>query len=95
MSKTFFKVIERFENATYLEVKPYTGRTHQIRVHLTYIGHPVVGDIEYGESSEIAKRQLLHAANIKFTHPSTKKKIEFFAPLLKDFQEALSFFKRI
>ncbi|MDO8734337.1 MAG: RluA family pseudouridine synthase, partial [Elusimicrobiota bacterium] len=81
MSKTFFKVIERFKNVTYLEVKPYTGRTHQIRVHLAYIGHPVIGDVEYGKPSEIAKRQLLHASNIKFIHPSTKKKIEFSAVL--------------
>ncbi|MFA5780135.1 MAG: RluA family pseudouridine synthase [Elusimicrobiota bacterium] len=93
MSKTFFKVVERFKNATYLEVKPYTGRTHQIRVHLAYIGHPVIGDVEYGKPSEIAKRQLLHASNIKLTHPSTKKKIEFSAPLPKDFQSALDFFK--
>lgn len=93
MSKTFFKVIKRFKNTTYLEVKPYTGRTHQIRVHLAYIGHPVIGDAEYGISSEIAKRQLLHASNIKFTHPSTKKKVEFSAPLPEDFQSALSFLK--
>ncbi|MBI5573199.1 MAG: RluA family pseudouridine synthase [Elusimicrobia bacterium] len=99
MSKTFFKVIERFKTATYLEVKPYTGRTHQIRVHLAYIGHPVIGDVEYGKvaaggkPSEIAKRQLLHASNIKLTHPSTKKKIEFSASLPKDFQSALNFFK--
>ncbi|MFH0948783.1 MAG: RluA family pseudouridine synthase [Elusimicrobiota bacterium] len=93
MSKTFFKVIERFKNATYLEVKPYTGRTHQIRVHLAYIGHPVIGDVEYGKVSEIAKRQLLHASEIKFTHPSSKKKVEFSAPLPEDFKSALNFFK--
>ncbi|MFH1540969.1 MAG: RluA family pseudouridine synthase [Elusimicrobiota bacterium] len=106
MSKTFFKVIERFKDTTYLEVKPYTGRTHQIRVHLAYIEHPVIGDSEYGKvaidgkvvqlwcgekSSEIIKRQLLHASSIEFIHPSTKKKIEFFAPLPKDFQEILNF----
>ena len=99
MSKTFFKVIERFKNATYLEVKPYTGRTHQIRVHLAYIGHPVIGDVEYGKvaaggkSSEIAKRQLLHASNIKFIHPTSKKRVEFSAPLPEDFKSALKFLK--
>ena len=99
MSKTFFKVIERFKNATYLEVKPYTGRTHQIRVHLAYIGHPVIGDAEYGKvaaggkSSEIAKRQLLHASNIKFIHPTSKKKVEFSAPLPEDFKSVLGILK--
>lgn len=93
MAKTFFKVVKRFKNATYLEVKPYTGRTHQIRVHLAYIGHPVTGDVEYGKPSEITKRQLLHASNLKITHPSTKKKMEFFASLPKDFQSALNFLR--
>ena len=93
MSKTFFKVIERFKNNTYLEVKPHTGRTHQIRVHLAYIGHPVMGDAEYGTASNIAGRQLLHASNIKFIHPATKKKIEFSAPIPDDFKSVLRIFK--
>ena len=88
-SKTFFKVIKRFKNTTYLEVKPYTGRTHQIRVHLAYIGHPVLGDTEYGIQSELANRQLLHASSIGFLHPKTKKKVEFSASLPEDFKKAL------
>jgi 23S rRNA pseudouridine1911/1915/1917 synthase len=93
MSKTLFKVIERFKNKTYLEVKPYTGRTHQIRVHLSYIGHPVVGDIEYGKPSELVSRQMLHASFIRFTHPKSKKKVEFSAPLPDDFKEVMMILK--
>lgn len=89
MSKTFFRVLKRYKNATYLEVKPHTGRTHQIRVHLAYIGHPVTGDTEYGKSSKITLRQLLHASSIKFLHPVKKKRIEFSAPLPDDFKLAL------
>ncbi|MEW6557558.1 MAG: RluA family pseudouridine synthase [Elusimicrobiota bacterium] len=88
-AKTFFKVLERFPKTTYLEIKPYTGRTHQIRVHLAYIGHPVIGDKEYGKSSEIATRQLLHASNLKFTHPASLEKVEFSAPPPLDFKLVL------
>lgn len=93
MSKTFFKIIERFKNASYLEVKPYTGRTHQIRVHLAYIGHPVIGDAEYGMPSETAHRQMLHASSIKFTHPKNLKNVEFSAPLPEDFKSALEYLR--
>lgn len=89
ISKTFFKVLKRFKNKTYLEVKPYTGRTHQIRVHLAFIKHPVTGDTEYGRASEIASRQLLHASCIKLVHPVTREKVEFTAPLPKDFKLAI------
>ncbi|OGS46253.1 MAG: hypothetical protein A2539_02680 [Elusimicrobia bacterium RIFOXYD2_FULL_34_15] len=92
-SKTSFKVLDRLKNATYLEVKPFTGRTHQIRVHLAYIGHPILGDIEYGNASEVTNRQLLHALSIGFLHPSTKKKVEFSAPLPEDFKKALKLLK--
>ncbi|MDD5686411.1 MAG: RluA family pseudouridine synthase [Elusimicrobia bacterium] len=93
MSKTFFKVIERFKFKTYLEVKPYTGRTHQIRVHLAYIGHPVLNDAEYGKLSGLATRQLLHASSIRITHPKSKEKVEFSAPLPEDFKSALKVLK--
>lgn len=77
---TRYKVLERFRDHTLLEVKPETGRTHQIRVHMAYIGHPVVGDAAYGvmRKTDLIARQALHAASISFLHPTSKeqKKIE-------------------
>lgn len=61
-----------------------TGRTHQIRVHSAYIGHPIIGDTLYGSSSELINRQALHAYKITFTHPITKEKIILEADLPKD-----------
>ncbi|MBN1385340.1 MAG: RluA family pseudouridine synthase [Elusimicrobia bacterium] len=93
VSKTFFKVLKRFKYKTYLEVKPYTGRTHQIRVHLAFIKHPVTGDVEYGRPSKVTSRQLLHASSIKIVHPDTRKEMEFTAPKPKDFREAINLLK--
>ncbi len=77
---TRYKVLERFRDHTLLEIKPETGRTHQIRVHMAYIGHPVVGDAAYGagKKTSLIARQALHAAGISFLHPTSKeqKKIE-------------------
>lgn len=88
-SKTDFRVLKVFRNATYVEVYPKTGRTHQIRVHLEKIGHPVLGDVLYGETSGLCKRHMLHAYQIEFTHPRTRKKLTLKAPLPKDFQGVL------
>ncbi len=88
-SKTYFKVKKRFANATFLEVRPHTGRTHQIRVHLAFIGHSVLGDKEYGAKPESAPRQMLHASEIKFTHPANKKQVTFSAEIPEDFKNAL------
>jgi len=88
-AKTFFKVKKRYGNATYLEVKPHTGRTHQIRVHLAFIGHSVIGDVEYGTQPALAARQMLHASEIKFIHPLTKKTVAFSAVLPEDFKNVL------
>lgn len=81
-SVTRFEIKEEFESSTLLDVSPKTGRTHQIRVHLSYIGHPVVGDSLYGnkESKKLAvelgiKRQFLHARRLEFEHPLTGEKI--------------------
>lgn len=77
-SVTHFKVLERFKNATLIECKLDTGRTHQIRVHLNYIGHPVVNDPLYGNRKLINDfGQMLHSKSIKFIHPYTKKEIYF------------------
>jgi len=76
---TEYKVIKRFKEYTLLEIILKTGRTHQIRVHLTSIGHPIVGDPTYGHRKEAFKvnGQLLHATKLGFVHPTTKKYVEF------------------
>ncbi len=90
---TYFEVLERFPSFTLLEVKPKTGRTHQIRVHLSYIGHPVLGDREYCTKWDVGekkvKRQLLHAYKLEFLHPTQNKMIKIEAPLPEDFGEIL------
>ncbi|MDP3791459.1 MAG: RluA family pseudouridine synthase [Candidatus Omnitrophota bacterium] len=73
---THYKVIKRFGDFTILECVLGTGRTHQIRVHLSYIGHPILGDEKYGSKGKF-KFPMLHAAKIGFTHPITKKFMEF------------------
>jgi 23S rRNA pseudouridine1911/1915/1917 synthase len=83
---THFKVLERFKDYTLVEVSLMTGRTHQIRVHLTSIGHSVVGDPTYGHRKEEFKvsGQLLHAAKLGFTHPRTGKCLEFSSEMPED-----------
>ena len=89
---TKYKVLERFKNHTLLEVKPETGRTHQIRVHMAYMGHPVVGDIPYGAQKDgaLLDRQALHAAAISFLHPETKKRVNFESELPKDIKSLIA-----
>jgi len=74
---TRYRVIERFPDTTLLEIEPITGRTHQIRVHMKAIGHPIVGDTKYGSGRTKADRQMLHAKWIRFFHPTLKKYMEF------------------
>lgn len=71
---------------TLLEVRPVTGRTHQIRVHMAYIGHPLCGDTLYGEESELIGRQALHCSRLEFTHPTTGERITLTAPLKGDME---------
>jgi 23S rRNA pseudouridine1911/1915/1917 synthase len=80
---TDYKVIERFDGYTLCEFSLHTGRTHQIRVHAKHIGHPVVGDKEYGFKNQKFKLngQLLHAGKLSFVHPTTNKKVSFECPL--------------
>ncbi len=86
-----FKIIEEFKSHTLVEVKIETGRTHQIRVHFSYLGHPVVGDKKYGSKNILkAKRQLLHAKKLVIKHPSTGKEIVFESELKEDFKEILN-----
>ena len=88
---THFKVLRRFKNYTLLEVKIETGRTHQIRVHLSEIGYPVVGDTVYsnGKNEWGIKGQCLHAKSLKFKHPITGKEMFIEAPLPKYFENIL------
>ncbi len=91
---THFKVLERYKNATLLELSLETGRTHQIRVHMEYISHPVVNDPVYGHRKLINDYgQMLHAAYLGFNHPITNEWMEFNAPLPEEFNEILDMFK--
>ena len=88
---THYKVLERFGRYTLIEARLETGRTHQIRVHMAYIGHPLVGDELYGPAKNRlgAKRQMLHARVLGFMHPSTGEYMEFESPLPDDFEAVL------
>ncbi len=86
---TAYRVIERMPGVSLIEARPRTGRTHQIRVHLAAIGHPIAGDRVYGRGSALVGRQFLHAARIAFTHPRTGERVEFDAPLPEDLRVAL------
>ena len=77
---TFYQTVKRFRDATLLLVKPETGRTHQIRVHLASLGHPVLGDTLYGSPKPVG-RLALHASKIEFSHPITGKILSFESPL--------------
>ena len=82
-ARTLYRAIEYFPNHTLLEVRPHTGRTHQVRVHLAWLGYPLVGDTVYGRRRQrlLRNRHFLHAARLCFTHPTTGEEIEFEAPL--------------
>lgn len=89
---THFKVLERFGQYTLIEAKLETGRTHQIRVHMSFISHPVTGDPLYGGKNQRFRTsgQLLHAKTIGFIHPRTKKYLEFDSPLPEHFTRILN-----
>ena len=88
---THFKVLERFKENTLLEINLETGRTHQIRVHLSQIGYPIVGDMVYsnGKNKYGVQGQMIHDWKIKFMHPITGKEIEIEAPLPPYFKDVL------
>lgn len=87
---THFKVLETFDKYSLLELQLETGRTHQIRVHMAYINHPVAGDPLYGPKKTLAGHgQFLHAAELGFTHPRTGEKMFFEVPAPQNFTEML------
>jgi len=87
---THFRVLERAGGCTILELRLETGRTHQIRVHMQFIGHPLVGDPVYGRSKGVTMNgQALHAATLGFDHPSTGERLRFEAPLPDDMKRLL------
>ena len=89
-SVTHYKVLERLNDATVLEVKLETGRTHQIRVHMNYIGHGIIGDELYGYVDEtLINRQALHAYSLEFMQPRTKEVLEFKADIPHDMKELI------
>ncbi len=87
---TYYSVLQRFSKATLLDIRLQTGRTHQIRVHMRHMGHPVLGDEVYGVVSPWIDRQAVHAFSLGFTHPVTKKHMLFEAPLPEDMQNLIS-----
>ncbi|MBP5167377.1 MAG: RluA family pseudouridine synthase, partial [Oscillospiraceae bacterium] len=88
---TRYKVLEEYPGYTYLRCMLQTGRTHQIRVHMSYMGHPVAGDTVYGgRAGELGlSSQCLHARTIKFVHPTTGMEMEFTSELPQSFIDAL------
>lgn len=88
-AETEYRVLERFKNFSFLSLKPLTGRTHQLRVHLTHMGYPIVGDKLYG-GKMLLNRQFLHAEKLSFKHPETKKQLTFESKLPKELEEFLA-----
>ncbi len=97
---TLWKVLKRYKNSTLVEAEPKTGRTHQIRVHFSENGHPILADEIYGRkgrksgalnaAAKAIGRQALHASKLGFTHPRTRKYMEFTAPMPEDIKTALN-----
>jgi 23S rRNA pseudouridine1911/1915/1917 synthase len=92
-AETQYKVLERFNQASFIEARLLTGRTHQIRVHLSAIGHPVVGDKVYGKKRDSPiDRQALHSFYLSFLHPKTHEPLSFSSSLPGDMRDLLAYF---
>lgn len=92
-AKTFYRTLKRTENYSLLELEPFTGRTHQLRVHLAFLGHPILGDRKYGKNNEFS-RMALHAKYLGFIHPTTGKFMEFSSAMPKEFTAFLNSSKK-
>ena len=88
-SKTVYEVMKEYENYSFVKCILETGRTHQIRVHFSHIGHPLLGDTLYGKPSDLIFRQALHSYQISFIHPITKKEQSFTCPLPDDMKHLI------
>ena len=94
-ARTTYRVLREVGHRTLLEVRPHTGRTHQIRVHLASIRHPITGDGLYGRRGDApVARQFLHAQKLSFQHPRTGERLELETPLAEDLQQALDELER-
>jgi len=85
-AKTHYRTLKRSNNHSLLELRPFTGRTHQLRVHLAFLGYPILGDAKYGKDNSFS-RMALHAQEIGFIHPSTGKFIHFSSEIPQEFKE--------
>lgn len=107
---TFYEVLERFDNFTYVRLLPRTGRTHQLRIHLQHLGHPIVADRTYGGRAHLRRvdvdrdsqanevlisRQALHAFRLEFIHPQSGQPVSFEAPLPEDIQRTLAALRQL
>ena len=92
---TNFEVVERFKNYTHLKLRLETGRTHQIRVHMSYIGNPVAGDPLYGKEIKMLGGQCLHSKKISFSHPETGEEMTFETVLPEYFVNFLNTLEKI
>lgn len=90
-AKTYYRTLKRQDKFSLLELRPFTGRTHQLRVHLAHLGHPILGDTKYGKNKNFS-RLALHAQEIGFIHPSTNKPMHFTSNVPQEFQD---FIKKI
>jgi 23S rRNA pseudouridine1911/1915/1917 synthase len=102
-ARTSYRVIERLNHATHVEVVLHTGRTHQIRVHFQHLGHALVGDEVYGHrpnrhfadlTGYTAPRLMLHARQLSFSHPRSGRRVSVEAPVREDFRDALAALRR-
>ncbi len=87
-AKTYYHTLKRSSDKSLLELEPYTGRTHQLRVHLAYLGHPILGDTKYGKNN-LFFRLALHARYLGFIHPASGKFVEFTCAIPQEFTQAL------
>jgi 23S rRNA pseudouridine1911/1915/1917 synthase len=101
---TTWRILEKLNLAAHVEAEIHTGRTHQIRVHFQHLGHPLLGDITYGDkpnkkfseaTNYSAPRVMLHAHRLSFIHPRTEKTVKFEAPLPKDFSDTLKLLRKL
>lgn len=93
---TLFTVLERYKDCTYVQCRLMTGRTHQIRVHMAYIGHPLIGDPKYCATKNkfAIKGQALHSYRLRLCHPRSGEEMTFTAPIPQDMQKLLNYFRQ-